>query len=199
MSVLPSQGQGGEPPQPVGQGDASASAQLPHASAQSPHAAETGGCGLCAVIRGAGRFVWAVIYWCWWFFVYTVVTLEIGALIGALLFAGVGALSHPQLDILRRIEMGLADGFFYAGVWAGGLAIVLCFMRAHKRNLRRRRAAAAATGSGADAAASGNPDSCDQSHKPDQSGNSGNPDNPGNSGNPDNPDKLPPLPFGRGR
>lgn len=79
-------------------------------------------------------------YWLWWFIAYTIIILEIGAIAGALLFATIGALTHPQMDIILRAEMGLADGFLYAGVWAGGIAIVLCFMRAHRLNRQRAQA-----------------------------------------------------------
>lgn len=79
------------------------------------------------------RIVRAFFYWVWWLYVYICVTVVTGALVGAFLFVAVGALTHPEMDVLRRAEMGLTDGFYYAGMWSGGLAIVLCVMRAHRR------------------------------------------------------------------
>lgn len=83
------------------------------------------------------RLFLSVVYWAWWLFVYIAVVLVVGSAIGALLFATVGALTHPQVDVMRRIEVGLQDGFLYAGLWAGGLAIVLCVMRAYRQREQR--------------------------------------------------------------
>lgn len=88
------------------------------------------------------RLPLAIGYWLWWFFVYAAVVIVCGALIGALLFATVGMLTHPHLHVLRRVEIGLADGFLYSGMWSGGVAIVFCVMRAHRINEQRRRIAA---------------------------------------------------------
>lgn len=85
------------------------------------------------------RIPLAILYWVWWLYVYICVTIVTGALIGAFLFAAIGALTHPDLDILRRIEFGLMDGFYYSGMWSGGLAIVFCFMRAHRLHEQRKR------------------------------------------------------------
>lgn len=98
------------------------------------------------------RLPLAILYWCWWLYVYICVMVVTGALLGAFLFATLGALTHPDLDILRRIEYGLMDGFYYFGMWSGGVAIVVCFMRAHRLNERRRAAEAAAGGASANKA-----------------------------------------------
>lgn len=86
------------------------------------------------------RILRAIPYWLWWLYVYICVTVATGALLGAAIFAAIGALTHPDLDILRRIELGLMDGFYYSGMWSGGLAIVLCVMRAHRLNAARNAA-----------------------------------------------------------
>lgn len=86
------------------------------------------------------RILRAIFYWVWWLYVYICVTIVTGALLGAIAFAAIGALTHPDMDVLRRIELGLMDGFFYSGMWSGGLAIVLCVMRAHRLNAARSAA-----------------------------------------------------------
>ncbi|MFP4673642.1 MAG: hypothetical protein ACLFO5_03520 [Opitutales bacterium] len=50
----------------------------------------------------------------------------------ALFFAGEGA------DYLFYIAFGFFNGLQYAGVWAGGVSLVLCVMRAREEYLARR-------------------------------------------------------------
>lgn len=75
-------------------------------------------------------------HWLGYFLFYLSTTLLIGGLVGALLYAGVGALTHPQIPFDLRLSKGFINGFFYAGVWATGLSIVLCVMRAHREKPR---------------------------------------------------------------
>lgn len=81
-----------------------------------------------------------VCYWAGWFCLYVLMMLAIGAVLGGILFVTIGAFSHPQLAWSERLRMGASDGAFYFGVWAGGMSIVLCFIRGHRMNAKRRAA-----------------------------------------------------------
>lgn len=42
---------------------------------------------------------------------------------------------QDQPDLTYFASFGFLNGLKYGGVWAGGAAIVLCVMRAHKQHL----------------------------------------------------------------
>ena len=56
----------------------------------------------------------------------------IGGVLGAVVFLLIGALTHPELELTYRLSKGFLNGAFYFGIWAGGLGIVLCVIRAHR-------------------------------------------------------------------
>lgn len=78
----------------------------------------------------------AVAHWAGCFLLYFSTTLLLGGLIGALLYLLVGSVTHPELPLGYRLSKGFLNGMFYAGVWATGLSIVLCVMRAHRERMQ---------------------------------------------------------------
>ena len=58
--------------------------------------------------------------------------------IGGVITHGIYALCCSKPDrYLEYLALGMQNGFKYGGVWAGGTAIVLCCMRAHKEQKTR--------------------------------------------------------------
>lgn len=83
------------------------------------------------------RIIALVFHWLGAFLLYLSATLLLGGVIGAGLFLSIGALTHPDVPVVDRLSRGFYDGFLYAGVWAGGLAIVLCVMRGHREHRQK--------------------------------------------------------------
>jgi len=83
------------------------------------------------------RLIGIALYWLASFIAYVVVVIFIGAVLGAITFALLGALTHPHLELSYRVAKGILNGAKLAGVWAGGIGIVLCFMQGHRRNRQR--------------------------------------------------------------
>ncbi len=71
-----------------------------------------------------------------WFYFVSIILL-IGTVIGALLHGAIGLLIFESPQFSYLLARGAQNGFFYSGVWAGGLGIVLCFVRGHRENQRK--------------------------------------------------------------
>lgn len=67
-------------------------------------------------------------YWSAFLLYYTAIILALGTIIGSCLFSLFGPL-FVDSSSLELIKKGAWIGFRYAGVWAGGAAIVLCFIK----------------------------------------------------------------------
>ena len=76
-------------------------------------------------------------YWLAFFLYYVLLVLAIGSLAGAILFAFFGLIFF-EINIITLLKKGLWIGFRYAGVWAGGLAIVLCFLKAGRKEKTKK-------------------------------------------------------------
>lgn len=70
-----------------------------------------------------------------YFFAYTAMCLAAGSVVGGVAYMLVGFFTHPELSVWTRFHEGAWLGFRFVGVWAGGLAIVLCFIQA--RHMKR--------------------------------------------------------------
>lgn len=84
-----------------------------------------------------GRVVGQVFRWILVWVYYVLIVCFIGAMLGVgshLLF-GLFFMDDP--DYAFQAAFGFSNGIRYGGVWAGGLAIVLCVMRARKEYLQR--------------------------------------------------------------
>ena len=56
----------------------------------------------------------------------------LGVLIGAITHLLFALLFVKNADIVYYASLGCIHGVKYSSLWAGGIAIVLCFMRGHK-------------------------------------------------------------------
>ena len=63
-----------------------------------------------------------------------------GAVLGVLSHLAYGVLFAQSPDYCYLAAFGFSNGLQYGGVWAGGFAIVLCVMRAHKQHVVKQEA-----------------------------------------------------------
>ena len=66
----------------------------------------------------------------WLYFVCVICFL--GVLIGAITHLLFALLFVKNADIVYYASLGCMHGVKYSSLWAGGIALVLCFMRGHK-------------------------------------------------------------------
>ncbi|HSH08805.1 MAG TPA: hypothetical protein VK995_00340, partial [Oceanipulchritudo sp.] len=59
-----------------------------------------------------------------------------GAVVGAVVFPIAGRLLSMELTIPEMILNGLKDGGFLALIWAPGISLVVCIMRAYARKAK---------------------------------------------------------------
>lgn len=71
----------------------------------------------------------AGLRWIGLFLLYAVGIVAIGAPTGAAVFLALGKLFVPEMTYGGLALAGLRVGAILSGVWAPGVAIVLCFMR----------------------------------------------------------------------
>lgn len=77
-------------------------------------------------------FLKKVGYWFIHFIGFVSIILAIGSMLGAFFYVIFGS-SFTEYPILLLIKKGLWAGFRYAGVWAVGLSIVLCFLKGARK------------------------------------------------------------------
>ena len=70
----------------------------------------------------------------WIFFVFIICIA--GAFIGVVTHLLFGLIFMDTPDYERQASLGFSNGLRYGGVWAGGLSIVLCVIRARKEYLQ---------------------------------------------------------------
>ncbi len=85
------------------------------------------------MIRFLGMALRWVAGWCF----YVAVVLLAGAAAGAASHVVFGLLFLDPFDPGYLAAFGFFNGLKYGGVWAGGLAIVLCVMRARREYMAR--------------------------------------------------------------
>ncbi|MFL2832522.1 MAG: hypothetical protein ACJ0BK_02785 [Coraliomargaritaceae bacterium] len=74
-----------------------------------------------------------------WFFTWLYFVLIIclaGAVIGVVSHLLFGLIFMDMPDYERQSALGFSNGLRYGGVWAGGLSIVFCVIRARKEYLQ---------------------------------------------------------------
>ena len=76
------------------------------------------------------------LYWILKFLTYTFLIILAGGLIGLFAFLITGFIFETHYSFAFLIKKGFSVGARYASVWAIGLSIVLCFIKAHKKNKR---------------------------------------------------------------
>lgn len=76
-----------------------------------------------------------IAYWLIHFVCFVGVILAIGSIIGAFFYVVFGN-SFTEYSVSILFKKGLWAGFRYAGVWAVGLAIVLCFLKGARKEVK---------------------------------------------------------------
>ncbi|MEC8613790.1 MAG: hypothetical protein VXY17_00100 [Verrucomicrobiota bacterium] len=74
-----------------------------------------------------------------WFFIWLYFVLIVclaGAFIGVVTHLLFGLIFMDTPDYGYQVVIGFSNGLRYGGVWAGGLAVVLCVIRARKEYLQ---------------------------------------------------------------
>lgn len=84
-----------------------------------------------SIVRESFRWLFGWIY-------YICVILCIGAVLGVVSHIAWGFVFYEAFDLSYMASLGLIHGLQYAGVWAGGLSIVLCVMRARREYLAKQ-------------------------------------------------------------
>jgi hypothetical protein len=85
----------------------------------------------------SGGKIAAALRWPFWFLAYALGIVALGAPAGAAAFALLGKLFVPEMSVGELALNGTRIGAILAGVWAPGVAIVLCFIRGKKERDRR--------------------------------------------------------------
>lgn len=78
-----------------------------------------------------------IFKWLFTWFYFVAVICFIGAMLGVLSHVLLGPLFVDEVDFGYLAAFGFVNGFKYGSVWAGGLSIVLCVMRARKEYLAK--------------------------------------------------------------
>lgn len=81
------------------------------------------------------RILQQSILWLLGWLYYVCIICASGALLGMLSHLALGPLFVEDTDFGFLVAFGFLNGLKYAGVWAGGAAIVLCVIRARKNYL----------------------------------------------------------------
>ncbi|MBT64249.1 MAG: hypothetical protein CML13_13670 [Puniceicoccaceae bacterium] len=83
------------------------------------------------------RILLQIFHWLLTWLYFVLIICFTGAMLGVLshLLFGLCCMDGPDFGFLAAF--GFTNGLTYGGVWAGGLAIVLCVMRARKEYLQR--------------------------------------------------------------
>jgi len=79
----------------------------------------------------------SVLRWLFTWIYFVLVICFIGAFLGVISHVAFGLFFMKGPDYAYLASFGLMNGLNYGGVWAGGLAIVLCVMRARKEYLAK--------------------------------------------------------------
>lgn len=79
-----------------------------------------------------------IIRWLLTWLYFVLIICFTGALIGVVTHLLFGRLFMDAPDYGYQAAFGFSNGVRYGGVWAGGLAIVLCVMRARKEYLQKQ-------------------------------------------------------------
>lgn len=72
------------------------------------------------------------LYWVAVWLAIVVAIVAVGALLGAVCWLVFGVPLGSELNWSDRLAYGASVGWRYARVWAGGIAFVLCFIKAHE-------------------------------------------------------------------
>lgn len=76
-------------------------------------------------------------YWLYHWHWRALAIILLAGIMGGALFGIVGGLAGIGESSLGRIRGGFGNGAFYGLIWAPGISIVICIMKAHRENLGR--------------------------------------------------------------
>lgn len=82
------------------------------------------------ILGQIGRWLFTWVY-------FVLIICFIGAVLGVVSHVALGPVFLDEPDFGYLAAFGFSNGIRYGGVWAGGLAIVLCVIRARKEYLQR--------------------------------------------------------------
>ena len=82
------------------------------------------------------RILGQILHWLLTWVYFVLIICFIGAMGGVLSHLVFGFLFMDAPDYAFLAAFGFSNGLRYGGVWAGGMAIVLCVLRARKEYLR---------------------------------------------------------------
>lgn len=80
-----------------------------------------------------------VFLWLLTWVYYVAIICFIGATLGVVSHLLFGVFFMEEPDYAFQAAFGFSNGIRYGGVWAGGLSIVLCVMRARREFLQQHR------------------------------------------------------------
>lgn len=81
------------------------------------------------------NILWQIIRWFFMWLCFVLIICLVGAIIGVVTHLLFGLIFMNTPDYGYQAVLGFFNGLHYGGVWAGGLAIVLCVIRAREEFL----------------------------------------------------------------
>jgi hypothetical protein len=75
----------------------------------------------------------AAVYWFAVWLAITFAIVAVGAVLGAFIWVVVFTLSGDNRTVVQLVAKGADIGMRYSRVWAGGIAFILCFVKAHEK------------------------------------------------------------------
>lgn len=73
-----------------------------------------------------------ILYWVGFVLAVSLLIMAVGAVLGTLIWVVVGALAGAERTLGQLAQDGAYIGYRYARVWAGGIAIILAFVKAYE-------------------------------------------------------------------
>lgn len=80
-----------------------------------------------------------IAYWISLFTVYSAAIITTAAILGGILYPLTGILLGFDYSLYLMAQNGVADLSHLALIWAPGIAIVLCFIKAHRQKQEQRQ------------------------------------------------------------
>jgi hypothetical protein len=89
--------------------------------------------GRFLILRGNMSRLRVAAYWFAFWLAVSLAIVAVGAVLGALIWVVVGTLAGAERNSAQLLRDGASVGWRYARVWAGGIAFILCFVKAHEK------------------------------------------------------------------
>lgn len=83
------------------------------------------------------KILGSALRWLFTWIYYVAIICFVGAVLGVLSHVLLGPLFVDEPDFGYLAAFGFMNGLTYGGVWAGGMSIVLCVIRARKEYLAK--------------------------------------------------------------